>query len=215
MTLEGVRLTSAVANVTPEVAAVEREVVRNELREQNETGIYGSIFSYLQAAVFPAGHPYARPVIGNHESLSSLTLQDAQRFVAASYRPENVTLVIVGDVDLQAVQPVVERSWPPELLAGAAAHPAAPRISDVPPEPPEPPPAILARDQEAVAAPELWIGWSLPRSFRGEGSLAPFLAAVTQNALSNGLWHDDDIGAIQVRLVEGAEASMLLCRVEP
>jgi Insulinase (Peptidase family M16) len=36
VTLEGVRLLATVANVTPEVAAVEREVVRNELRQRNE-----------------------------------------------------------------------------------------------------------------------------------------------------------------------------------
>src|SRR5262249_19659165 len=141
VTLEGVRLLATVANVTPEVAAVERDVVRNELRQRNETGIYGSILSYAQAAVFPAGHPYARPVIGTHESLSATTLEDPQRFVKEGYRPDNVTMVIVGDADLQAVGGVIEQSLPAELRAGTPGRAAPQRIDPVAPEPPAPPPA--------------------------------------------------------------------------
>jgi zinc protease len=211
--LEGVRLSAPLAGITPEVAAVERDVVRSELRERNETGIFGSILGYMQAAVFPPGHPYARPVIGTHETLSAATLEDAQRFAAEHYRPENVTMVIVGDVDLQTAGGVIEQSLPPELRAGVPGRAAVPRLDAVAPAPPEPPRAPMARYQAGVPTPELWIGWSLPRGFDAEGYLDRFAAVAAQDALEGAFWHDQDIAGVHVHLVRGKQAAMLLCRV--
>jgi zinc protease len=214
--LEGVRLLAPVSNITPEVADVEREVVRNELRQRNETGIFGSILSYAQAAVFPAGHPYARPVIGTHESLSAVTLEDAQRFAKDHYRPDDVTMVVVGDVDLQTVSRVIEQSLPPALLAGGErpARAASPRMDPVPPEPPPPPPpAPMARYQAALPAPELWIGWSLPRSIDAEGYLDRFALLAASRELPRAFAHDPDIAGVSLTLVPGKQAAMLLCRV--
>ena len=214
MTLEGVRLTASVANVTPEVAAVEREVVRNELRQRNETGIYGSILSYVQAAVFPADHPYARPVIGSHESLSATTLEDAQRFVEQSYRPDNATLVIVGDVDLQAVGGVVEQSLPPGLRAGAPGRAFPARLDPVAPEPPAPPPAgPLPRYEQGVPRRSCGSAGRCRAASTPRGTSIGFVAAIAQSQLAGAFFHDPDIGAVQVQLVPGKEAAMLLCRV--
>jgi zinc protease len=211
--LEGVRLLAPVANVTPEVAAVELEVVRNELRERNETGFFGSILGDMQAAVFPAGHPYARPIIGTHDSLSAVTLDDAQRFTKEHYRPSDVTMVIVGDVDLATVGSVIEQSLPAELRAGAGGAPPA-RIDPTATEPPPPPPSTaMPRYQEAVPTPEVWIGWSLPRSVDAEGYLDRFAVVVASGQLSRAFAHDPDIAGVGVELVGGKHAAMLLCRV--
>jgi len=70
------------------------------------------VLHWLQAASFPAGHPYARSLIGSHESLDRLTLADAQRFARKHYQPDNVTLVLTGDVDLASVDALLQASLP-------------------------------------------------------------------------------------------------------
>ena len=59
---------------------------------------------YLFQHLYPEGHPYSRLGIGTHESLSNITLGDIQQFVKTNYRPENTTLVVVGDFDLNEAQ---------------------------------------------------------------------------------------------------------------
>ncbi|MFT3775743.1 MAG: insulinase family protein [Minicystis sp.] len=212
MTLEGVRLLAPIAHVTPETAATELDVVHNELRQRNETGFIGSTLGHMQRALFPAAHPYARPVIGTHESLAPLTLEDAQRFTRDHYRPENVTMVVVGDVDLATVNRVIEESLPPGVRAGAAGPPK-PRLDPVAPPPPAPPSGSMARYQAALATPELWIGWTLPRSFDAEGYLDQFTELALHGGLPGAFWTDTDIAGFDVSLVPGKEAAMLLCRV--
>jgi zinc protease len=43
----------------------ERAIVENELNQRNEIGVYGRVVARMQAAMFPPGHPYARPIGGS------------------------------------------------------------------------------------------------------------------------------------------------------
>jgi zinc protease len=44
-------------------------------------------------------HPYKRPGIGSIEDLDAASLKDVQDFHSTFYRPDNATLVVVGDFD--------------------------------------------------------------------------------------------------------------------
>jgi zinc protease len=212
--VEAARLMAPLQNIAPETAAVEKEVVRNELRVRGETGFIGAVLSATQREVFPANHPYRRPIIGTHESLSSITPEDASAFTKAHYRPDNTTIVVVGDVDLAAVGSVVEESLPSELRAGAATKPAAPRLPAESPAPPAPPPpGPMAREHANVPTPELWIGWSLPRGFDADSILLEAVTRAARGALPRAFRSDGDIGGVGVIRIDGAQASMLLCRV--
>lgn len=202
-----------VAQLTPETLAVELDVVRNELRQRNETGFVGEMFGAMQAAVFPADHPYARPIIGTHQSLSAIKPEDIEAFLRTHYRPDNMTLVIVGDLDPRAVDPIIEGSLPPQLLAAPTPIKPGPRMAPRAPEPPAPPAAKFRRQEGAVATPELWIGWSLPRSFDTEAYLAQFLARRANEQLRQASRVDEDIAFVSTALAAGTQASMLLCRV--
>ncbi|MHB1073079.1 MAG: M16 family metallopeptidase [Gemmatimonadaceae bacterium] len=50
------------------------------------------------ATVFGAGHPYGHPVAGTERSVKRITRDDIQRFHRTYYRPNNATLIVVGDV---------------------------------------------------------------------------------------------------------------------
>ena len=164
--LEGLRMRSPVVAVPEAVQATEMEVVRNELRQRNETGFVGEVLGELQAALFPPGHPYARGAIGTHQSLSALGNADVLAFVKAWYRPDNMTLLVLGNVELESADRLLADALPRELLEGAAPvrllkrmPPAAPPVPPSPPQQKE-----LPRREALVAAPELWLAWSLPRN---------------------------------------------------
>ena len=55
--------------------------------------------------------PYGRPLGGTHDSVASLSSDSAAGFVEARYRPGGAGLVVVGDVDVDHVKSLAERSF--------------------------------------------------------------------------------------------------------
>ena len=53
-------------------------------------------------------HPYAYPVIGHMSLYNTLTRDDVMRYYKARYVPNNLTFVIVGDVDAESVHTQIE-----------------------------------------------------------------------------------------------------------
>jgi predicted Zn-dependent peptidase len=50
------------------------------------------------SAVFGDGHPYGQPLSGTTASTKAITRADVRRFYDTYYRPNNVTLIVIGDV---------------------------------------------------------------------------------------------------------------------
>jgi zinc protease len=92
--LEADRLGSL--NVDEANFASEREVVKEERRVRYENAPYGLVEEDLYAAAFTV-HPYRHLPIGSMEDLNKASVADVQDFFRTYYRPENATLVIVGD----------------------------------------------------------------------------------------------------------------------
>ncbi len=113
--LEGLRLSEPVEAVTEEEVNLEREIVRNELRMRYEND-GGSALYYLWDKLYPKGHPYSRLGIGTHDSLNNITLKDVQDFCQKNYRPENATIVVVGDFSLDETGDFLAEAFPIELL---------------------------------------------------------------------------------------------------
>ena len=76
----------------------ERDVVKEEFRQSVLAPPYGRFFYMLQEKSF-IEHPYKRPGIGSIEDLDAASLKDVQDFHSTFYRPDNATLVVVGDFD--------------------------------------------------------------------------------------------------------------------
>ncbi len=96
-------LTDAVFNSVFDPLELEREkkVVLEELGMRNDRPEI-MLFQELMAHAYRV-HPYQRPVIGTFESISSLTREDIIAYLGRHYQPENITVVVVGDVDAQSV----------------------------------------------------------------------------------------------------------------
>ncbi len=74
----------------------EREVVKEERRVRVEDRPYGRVIEDLYAAAFTV-HPYKHTTIGSMDDLNKARIADVRAFFRAYYRPDNATMVIVGD----------------------------------------------------------------------------------------------------------------------
>jgi zinc protease len=74
----------------------ERDVVKEEYRQRILANPYGE-FSLAVPTLSYAAHPYKRPGIGNIAELDASLLPEVRAFHSTFYRPDNATLIVVGD----------------------------------------------------------------------------------------------------------------------
>ncbi|PYS72291.1 MAG: insulinase family protein [Acidobacteria bacterium] len=90
----------------------ERDVVKEEFRQTVLSPPYGRFEFLLQQKSFVA-HPYKRPGIGSMEDLDAALLNDVREFHSTYYRPDNATLVVVGDFDPEQLDAWVDKYFGP------------------------------------------------------------------------------------------------------
>ncbi len=76
----------------------EKEVVKEEFRQGVLANPYGRFYEYLNSLSYTT-HPYTCGVIGNLDELNAATIEDATNFYKTFYRPDNATLIVVGDFE--------------------------------------------------------------------------------------------------------------------
>lgn len=86
----------------------ERDVVKEEFRQRILAPPYGKFFYMIEKRSF-AVHPYKRPGIGSIEELDAASTDDVRAFHSTFYRPDNGTLVIVGDFDQKQLDSWVDK----------------------------------------------------------------------------------------------------------
>jgi zinc protease len=120
--LESDRLATLLDAVDQAKLDNQRDVVKNERRQNYETQPYARTWLLLPGAVFPAGHPYSWPGIGSHEDLQNASLEDVKAFFRRYYTPNNLSIVIAGDFDPAEAKRLVEK-----YFGGLAPGPALDR----------------------------------------------------------------------------------------
>jgi zinc protease len=68
--------------------------------------------------LYPQGHPYRWPTIGNMEDLTAASYEDVVEFFRMYYQPGNASLVVAGDIDPAKARAAVER-WFSDVKPGA------------------------------------------------------------------------------------------------
>jgi zinc protease len=136
----------------------EREVVKEELRVRVENQPYGYLQQDLHAAAFTV-HGYNHTPIGSKEDLDAATLADVRAFHDTYYKPDNATLVIVGDF-----QPAEALSWTKKYFEGipGLGKPIPRRDT---PEPPQTEERVLHKSYSNTPLPAVVIGYKIPARF--------------------------------------------------
>lgn len=87
--------------VTDPVLAKEKQVVKNEKRQSIDNRPYGHNQYVIDKNLYPKDHPYNWQVIGSLEDLQNATLDDVKTFFRKWYVPNNATLVLSGDINIE------------------------------------------------------------------------------------------------------------------
>jgi predicted Zn-dependent peptidase len=142
----------------------QRDVVKNERRQNYENAAYGLVGQYIREELFPKEHPYHLLTIGSPADLDAATIEDVRAFFRKYYVPNNATLALSGDFDRKKALALVEKYFGP-----------IPRGADVPRKKPAviPHPGETRIEVEAgVELPRVYVSWSTPPIFApGDGEL--------------------------------------------
>ena len=137
----------------------ERQVVEEERRVRVDNQPYGSLEEDLRAAAFTV-HAYHHTPIGSIEDLDKATVEDVRDFFSTFYKPNNATLVIVGDFNsAQAI------AWTKKYFEGipASAKPI-PRINA--PEPVQTAERDVNKSYSNTPLPAVVIGYKIPARYQ-------------------------------------------------
>lgn len=192
--LEADRMTSL--DITQKKLDVEREVVRNEKRQNYEDRPYGGMWIALPGALFPESNPMHRPGIGSHEELMAATLADVTGFYERYYVPGNATLAVAGDFDPDTLKPRIA-----ELFGSLPVREVPER--DLAPMPEKPAVAEVTL-QDDVTLPMTMLVWHGPAAYQdGDAArdvLTHILAGAQDSRLTRRLVHEE-------RLAQEVDAS--------
>jgi zinc protease len=154
--LEADRLGSL--DVSQENFTSEREVVKEERRVRVDNVPYGHAIEDLYAAAF-AVHPYHHTTIGSIEDLDKATLEDVRQFFHDYYRPDNATLVIVGDFSADRAA-----AWAQKYFGGIP-KPAQPVVRIAKQEPAQTAERDITKSYPNSPLPACVIGYKTPAEF--------------------------------------------------
>lgn len=107
--LESDRMGFLLPTVTYDAFQNQQNVVQNEKRQNYNNRPYGQTSYLIGKLLYPEGHPYNWTTIGALEDLQNATLRDVHDFYTKWYGPNNATLVVAGDFDVDQTKEWIEK----------------------------------------------------------------------------------------------------------
>lgn len=144
--------------VTAPVLAKEKQVVKNEKRQSIDNRPYGHNQYVIGKNLYPKEHPYNWQVIGSLEDLQNATLEDVKTFYKKWYVPNNSTLVLSGDFDIDQATKWV-RKYFDEIPRGAEIPALEKRPGNVPET------KVLYYEDNFARVPQLTMVWPTVESY--------------------------------------------------
>lgn len=96
------------AKVDDKGIETQRQVVKEERRQRVDNQPYGSVLEESMKRAYKE-HPYRWPIIGAMEHLDAAEEQDYKQFYADFYVPNNATLSIAGDIDVEEAKILIDK----------------------------------------------------------------------------------------------------------
>ncbi len=109
---------------------LQRDVVKNERRQNTDNVPYGRAYETILPVLFPADHPYSWPVIGSLADLGAAKLDDVKEFFRQNYAPNNASIAIAGDFNADSAKAWARKYFGPiPRNAVAPARPTVPVVT--------------------------------------------------------------------------------------
>ena len=160
--------------------ANQRDVVKNEKRQNYDNVPYGLIGAKINETLYPANHPYHWLTIGSLDDLTAASREDIAAFFRTYYTPRNASLAIAGDFNPVEAHQLVEKYF--------GKIPGGPAITR--PNPPQP---TLSESreivmQDRVTLPRLYLVWPTIPAYDKDEPAADALANILGGGKSSRLY---------------------------
>ena len=90
----------------------QNEVVKEEKRLRVDNAPYGNILAAVKKNLFK-NHPYRWATIGSMDHLDAATLEEFRAFNDKFYVPNNATLVVAGDIEIEKTKKMIQDYFGP------------------------------------------------------------------------------------------------------
>lgn len=155
----------------------ELEVVKEERRLRTDDDPDALTYEQLYATAFNHG-PYHHPIIGWMSDLNNLTLNEVRQWYKAWYAPNNAALVVVGDVEPQAIYKLARHYF------GSLKPQPLPERLPRPQEPQRGPRCAVVRAPAEL--PYLILGYKAPALLTSRHKWEPYALTVAAGVLDAG-----------------------------
>ncbi|HEY0458256.1 MAG TPA: pitrilysin family protein [Pyrinomonadaceae bacterium] len=85
-----------------------RSLIALRQRRDNANAISSVVYSNL---LYGKNHPYGKSLSGDEKSIKALSREEIEKFYATYYRPNNATLIVVGNTDAKTLLPKLETAF--------------------------------------------------------------------------------------------------------
>ncbi|HEY5610487.1 MAG TPA: pitrilysin family protein, partial [Thermoanaerobaculia bacterium] len=187
--LEADRMGHLLEAMTEAKLANQRDVVKNEKRQNYDNRPYGLVSARIAETLYPPDHPYHWLTIGSLDDLTRASMEDVKDFFRRFYTPNNASLAIAGDFDPAEARKLVERHFGP-VAKGPEKKPVNPQQPAIEKE------TRISMD-DRVSLPRLYMTWhTVPAWHADEGpldALASILSDGKGSRLYKSLVYDKQI----------------------
>jgi zinc protease len=187
--LESDRMGYLLDALSEEKLSNQRDVVKNEKRQNYDNRPYGLAAAKISETMYPKDHPYHWLTIGELEDIAAATREDVSDFFRRFYTPNNASLVIAGDFDPKEARQLAEKYFGP-LKRGPEVEPvrlAQPRLDK----------EVRLMMEDRVSLPRLYMAWhTTPQWTAGDAeldTLATVLAGSKGSRLYKSLVYEKQI----------------------
>jgi zinc protease len=170
----------AFMTLSPERLEAQRAIVKNERRQSFENSPYGMSDLELLDTLFPEGHPYHGAVIGSMQDLSAARMRDVHEFYRTYYAPNNATLTLVGDFEVERAKSLIEKYFAsiPRREVPKATPPLTPPLAE----------AVKKTVHEDVELLRVAKGWITPAAYSSADPALRVAAAILATGKASRLY---------------------------
>jgi zinc protease len=177
--MEADRMGGLLDAITEEKLANQRDVVKNEKRQNYDNRPYGLASARIAEILYPRSHPYHWLTIGALEDLTAASMNDVKGFFRRFYTPNNASLTIAGDINPREARALVTKHFG-SIPRGPAANPVRAGQPVLEKE-------IRATMQDQVSLPRLYMVWHTVPEFSPDDAALDVLAAILADGKSSRL----------------------------
>jgi zinc protease len=167
----------------------QRDVVKNEKRQNYDNRPYGLVGAKIAETMYPKDHPYHWLTIGSLDDLTAASREDVSDFFRRFYTPNNASLTIAGDINPIEARAMVEKYFGP-LKRG-------PEVKKVAPVRPALDKEMRLTMEDRVSLPRVYMTWHTEPQFTSNDApldqLASILAGGKGSRLYRSLVYDKQI----------------------